>query len=91
MIYDEGKTRILEFGEGDIVVALAYQQDQTENEVAFVQSYPGKIGESDRISLGTYTGEVDTRVRMIFHRVDSLDVLIRKLTELKEIMIGGDK
>jgi len=84
-IKDDENVRVLEFGSGDIIVAPAMLDDKL-NSVIFVQdticreigsvNTHGVIGKSHR--------ELDTKVVMHFSNIESLDVVITALKEVRK-------
>ena len=72
----------LEFGSGDIITSLGVL-DNVDG-IAFVNSEPHPIGYIHEGELKTS----DISVIMTFTKIESIDVLIKQLTELKEYMIN---
>jgi len=84
-VRDEGKIRVLEFGTGDISIAPMFKEkDMPCDCVGFVQHVPGEIGRYTKDLYDKIADEVDTRVVMMFDKVDSLVVLIEQLQAIKD-------
>jgi len=83
-IKDDEGVRMLEFGYGDIIVAPS-MVDGKLNSVVFVQdSVCREIGEINIHGvIGKSHRELDTRVAMHFENIESLNVVIRALEEVR--------
>jgi len=84
-IKDNDGVRVLEFGYGDIIIAPS-MVDEKLNSVIFVQdSICREIGEKNTHGVnGKSHRELDTRVVMHFENIESLDVLIEQLQDVRK-------
>ena len=90
-IVDIEKSKQLEFGSGDIEVAPGLlTADDIVGAVCFFQrETPNPIGEkSDYFKPYQVVDLKDTPVRMLFEKVESIDVVIRALEQAKKFMIN---
>lgn len=86
-IVNIGESKQLEFGHGDIVVSPGLlKTDDVIGAVCFVNHEPREIGFHE----DHYPNEVktidETPVRMIFEKIESIDVVIWALEEVKRMM-----
>lgn len=91
---------IIEFGQGDIVVAPGWIDEPEENKgcISLVPQKPRPIGTTKKAWPGFDEGEcpLDTMVgvhtRMVFTKVESIDVVIDALNQVKKNMLteGGE-
>lgn len=89
MIYDDGDVRVLDFGTGDIGVGTASMEyARFEDMIVFFPTPEGTIGRSHS-NKGKTDEEVGTRVKFIFKKVESIDVLLRQLQKIKNDMIAN--
>ena len=84
-IKDDDGMKVLEFGYGDIIVAPS-MVDGKLNSIVFVQdSICREIGERNTHGvIGKSHRELDTRVAMHFENLESLNVVIRALKEVRQ-------
>ena len=84
-IKDDDGVRVLEFGYGDIIVAPA-MLDNKLNSVIFVQdSVCREIGEINTHGVnGKSHRELDTGVAMHFENIESINVVIGALEEVRQ-------
>ena len=78
------------FGTGDISVnsGVYRKSDNKIGAIIFYNQEPRPIGSPGDISTGTVVGVNDFPVVMKFHKVESIDVLIKALTEVKNRMVN---
>ncbi|MDR4315010.1 Uncharacterised protein [Niallia circulans] len=91
-IVDIEKTKQLEFGYGDINVApgLLALEGESIGVVAFMNnSSRDRIGKYTEYPENTTIQVTDTPVRMLFEKVESIDVVIRAFESAKAMMIKG--
>ena len=83
----EDRSLMLEFGFGDLFIANAGILPEAPDEL-IIYSDPNRheIGLTDESHIGLGTDEIHTLVRMVFHDVRSLDVLIRQANLLMDSM-----
>lgn len=88
--YNDDEILII-FGTGDIGVHTAQiALNKPENEVFFHQQEPRTIGLEHDDDNGKTTDQFPRPIRLIFSRVDSLDVVVAKLLRVRDSMIEGD-
>jgi len=80
----ENKILILEFGDGDILIAPGKKRDDDTPTCSFIQGECGEIGRFNHGMVAKQDTELDTRVRFVFKKVQSLDVLIEQLQIVKK-------
>lgn len=86
-IYEAAKSLVLHFGYGDITVANGRNAEKDyEDEICFVRQEPHAIGEENAALIGKATDAIDCTVRLIFDKIESLDVVIEELQRLREKM-----
>lgn len=91
-IVDIEKTKQLEFGYGDIEVApgLLEVVDESIGVVIFKQNYKqNPIGNHTEYPESISIDVTETPVRMVFEKVESIDVVIWALEKAKAMMIKG--
>lgn len=85
-IRDDGHVRLVEFGDGGVVVSRASLPGQPQDELILADAggpHPTQIGDTaDPSPLSSDDPHV--RVRMIFRNRDSLDVVIEELQTLRD-------
>lgn len=83
----EDRSLMLEFGFGDLAIANAGIDANRPDEL-IIYSDPNRheIGLTDESHIGLGTDEIHTLVRMVFHDVRSLDVLIKQASILMDSM-----
>lgn len=81
----------LEFGSGDIeVMPGLLDTDNTVGAVCFMRKQEATpIGTRTEYSPHKKAEVEETPVRMVFNKVESIDVVIRSLQEAKEFMLNG--
>lgn len=81
-----------QFGNGDIAICVGRPTegppDAPRNHVVLVRDVPNKIGEWTAAYDGKSHDEVDAPIRMIFDSVDSVDVMIERLQQVKKELTG---
>jgi hypothetical protein len=83
-------TRQIEFGVGDINVASGLlKSDDVLGVVCFSQKDPGHIGSPGVYEKYQEVDMIETPVRLVFEKVESIEVLIKSLQEAKRYMIQG--
>ena len=82
---------MLEFGNGDLAIACGGERDKPIDELIIYAKEPGPIGDKNLGDIGKPTTEVKTLVRMVFHDVRSLDVLIHQISQLRDLMSDAPK
>jgi hypothetical protein len=83
-------TRQLEFGSGDINVAQGLiEGDNVLGVVCFSQKEPAPIGSRGLYDKYQKVEMTETPVRMVFEKVESIDVIIEALQETKRYMLQG--
>lgn len=77
------------FGTGDIGFnsGMYMEKDRHIGIVTFYNQEPRKIGSAGDIKAGTMVNINDFSVAMKFHKVESIDALIKSLNEVKSIML----
>ena len=82
---------ILRFGEGDIAICTARAADSPyANEIAFAENHePRPIGSANPEHIGRSTADLACPVRLVFDRVESVDVLIGQLQALRAGMCSA--
>ncbi|MGA5691451.1 hypothetical protein [Cytobacillus pseudoceanisediminis] len=90
-IVDIKKTKQLEFGYGDIEVAAGLMQ--SENTLGAVLFWNGEqtneIGACHNFDEQKVVKIEETPVRMVFSKIESIDVVINALERSKQMMISG--
>lgn len=85
MIYKDGNFTELDFGEGDIIIAPLYWQDDSVGGIAFEQADKrrsiGETVDSDNFNLKSQD------VIMTFSNVKSIDIIVKQLNIIKEAML----
>lgn len=88
--YKSGETTVLHFGHGMIDVFKARQRYEYQDELAFVlRPHPTEIGTVNTDLSGIRTSALECPVRFVFDSVDSIDVIIQQLIELRLEMVKG--
>jgi hypothetical protein len=88
-IVDIGNSKQLEFGYGDIQVSPALlKTDEIIGAVCFFNQEPRQIGAIKDHSPNEERTIEETPVRMIFEKVESIDVVIWALEEAKKYMLN---
>lgn len=83
----EDRSLMLEFGFGDLCIANAgIDPESTDEIVVYSDPKRHKIGQVDESHIGKGTDEVHALVRMVFHDIRSLDVLINQARILRDAM-----
>lgn len=73
---------MLEMGFGDIMVATG-ARDGIEDEIVFIPGDSGEIGRTNPEAVGKSSDDLGAVCRIVFHKRESIDVVIGKLEELK--------
>lgn len=92
-IVDIDKTKQLEFGYGDIEVAAGLlQSDDTVGTVLFWNNEKrNEIGAYHEYGEDKAMSVEETPVRMLFTKIESIDVVIDALEKSKQKMLSKDK
>lgn len=92
-IVDINKSKQLEFGYGDIEVGAGLlQSDDAVGTVCFWNNDGGhEIGEYHEYEEGHTVSIDETPVRMVFTKIESIDVVIDALEKTKKMMIDKTK
>ena len=85
----------LEFGRGDIRVGHSLlpkieEEDPAMGVVAFWSGEPTEIGVVTTFDEPRELAVSQTRTRLVFSRVESIDVLVRHLLATKQAMLTGE-
>ena len=92
-ILQKGPTITAFFGTGDIAICVGRDADgdpnAPENEVVLVRANPHEIGEWTLAFDGKTSDEVDAPIRMVFDKVESVNVMIERLHAVRSNLIGG--
>jgi len=80
----EGKAK-MEFGTGDILITPMVKEDLSKGCVVLQNKGTHKIGEYT--DSKDFVGEDEDTI-IAFTKIDSIDVLIERLTVLKKMMLG---
>ncbi len=84
---NENGTVMIEMGQGDVGMGLGKRAGHPySDELVIYQNGKGEIGRPDTKSVGKSTDEINPDVRFVFHRIESLDVLIERLQALRAEM-----
>ena len=82
-----GKLKVLTFGTGDILVSNTKdsKEDKVRTGVSFMQQNPPReIGEEAPEQIGENVYESDSEVFMRFEKVESVDVVIEALENIRQ-------
>ncbi len=92
-IYEAAGSLVLHFGHGDIAVATGRNVEKDfEDELCFVRGQEAHpIGEETPDLIGKQTDSVDCPVRFIFDKIESVEVVIEKLLDLRWKMIEAGR
>jgi hypothetical protein len=87
-IYEAAGSLVLHFGHGDIAVCNGRNVEKAhEDEICFVRQEAHSIGESADAELaGQSTDKIDCPVRLVFDKLESLDVVVDELLKLRAKM-----
>lgn len=90
-IVNIGHTRQLEFGTGDIDVAPGWLRGYEDSGVVcfFQREIPNPIGTKAEYEPHQEVDISETPVRMVFHKPESIDVVIRALEKTKKFMLNA--
>jgi hypothetical protein len=84
-----GETKQLEFGYGDIEVAPGLLKEESVGVVCFYNGQKGKpIGVKTNYKEPVEVPVEITPVRMVFEKIESIDVVIRALQDTKRLMLS---
>ncbi|MGG1662908.1 hypothetical protein [Brevibacillus sp. NRS-1366] len=87
-IIDEYGSRQLHFGSGDISVGGGtLAMDEVVGVITFQQQVLQEVGTRSENEPGHALEPNETPVRMTFDRVESIDVVMRQLQEVKKMMV----
>lgn len=90
MIKIDNEKAIMEFGKGDIGINTYIRTDIDEKGIIFYNQEPRQIGEMADIKANTMVENInDYPVKMIFPKVESIDVVINMLEELKKLVYNN--
>lgn len=87
IIIDNGVT-ILEFGDGDIFVGGGYLVERKTPSVSFMQNEKGEMGREWPEAIGKIDTDLNVKVRMIFNKIESIDIVIEQLQIAKKYFKG---
>lgn len=76
-------TRVVQLGYGDICIGIAKSANDAENEITFGPKKRTAIGDRDDTVF-----VADPPVRLVFDKVESLDLLIHECQRLRDKMAG---
>ena len=81
-----GKLKVLTFGTGDILVSNTKDsmEDKDRTGVSFAQQNPSEIGEKVHGQKSENVYESDSEVFMRFEKVESVDVVIEALENIRQ-------
>lgn len=80
--YEDG-IMVLEWGYGDIWVVAARVVETNQPAVCFLEGQPGEIGRELPEAKGKPDTELGVRLRFIFNKPESIDIIIEELQEAK--------
>lgn len=86
MIKIDNEKAKIEFGSGDIGFTTYLRTDTEEKGLIFYNQEPREIGAEGDLKANTFIDREDFPVQMIFRTVESIDVFIKALEDLKELM-----
>lgn len=92
--YDVGdkKNKEIFFGEGDVLVSSGWMDDDIEHGVLILRPQePRPIGEYIEHEPHEQVDKGEAPVRMIFKKIESVDVMIERLEKVKEYMTENAK
>lgn len=91
MICKNGNNTVLNFGSGDIIVSVIYNDNNGISGVTFQQDdIYHLVGETADFNNNVNINDQD--VIMTFSNIESIDAIIKQLNYAKEVMIAkGDK
>ena len=81
-IHKVGQCLMLEMGFGDIGVCVG-KTGESEDEIVFIPGEEGEINRTDPTLIGKNSEELGAVCRIVFHKRESIDVVIGKLLELR--------
>ena len=81
---------ILKFGTGDICINTGLLEDAGVGLATFKNQTPREIGSLGDVQIGEEVSLDIFDVVMKFTRIESIDVVLRALNEVKEIMIESE-
>ena len=87
MIQMDDSIQLFEFGYGDILIAAGTLKDTGVPTVSFIQQEPGEVGRYIDTSSKRKDIDLDVRARMIFTRIESIDLIIEQLDIAKDIFL----
>ena len=87
---NEDGTLMIELGDGDVSIATGKKADSLyPDELIFSQGPRGAIGREDKDRIGVSMDDLKPPCRLVFHKIESLDVLLERLTFLRGEMAKG--
>ncbi|MGL4875160.1 MAG: hypothetical protein ACRC30_10985 [Clostridium sp.] len=87
MIRIDEEKAIMEFGEGDIGINTYVRLDIEEKGIIFYNQEKRNVGEMADLRAGECTSNIDDYpVKMVFNKIESVDVVINMLKDLKVLM-----
>ena len=86
MINIDNEKAIMKFGTGDIGFNTYVRTDTEEKGIIFYNQEPRNIGVEGDFKANTFIDKNDFPVQMIFTKIESVDVVIEALEDLKELM-----
>lgn len=90
MIKINNKKAIIEFGAGDIGINTYVRTDMEEKGIILYNQEPRRIGEVADIKANSMIENInDYPIKMIFSKVESIDVFIDMLEELKKLVYSN--
>lgn len=93
-IFSEGNegNKEIYFGTGDIKISSGWdKEDKAIGILVLQQQEPRTIGELEEHRPYEEVNAGEAPVRMIFNKVESIDVLIERLEKVKEYMTSDEK
>lgn len=90
MINIDNEKAIMTFGNGDIGINTYIRTDIDEKGIIFYNQEPRRIGEVADIKANTMVENInDYPVKMVFPKIESVDVVINMLEELKGLIYSN--
>jgi hypothetical protein len=82
---------ILQFGDGDIFIAASQPEGMRPSDIVAISFIPGDprpIGSPAPEMIGKRDTDLHCHTRLIFHKPESIDVLIETLLKIKDAMLS---
>lgn len=90
MIKIDNEKAIMEFGKGDIGINTYIRTDIDEKGIIFYNQEPRRIGAVADIKANTMIENInDYPIKMVFPKIESVDVVIDMLVELKGLIYSN--